>query len=276
VNTVRRAAAAAAARASAPASTAAKTRPRRTVATVGPGHRATATRSPRPAARPTIVRKAPRTVTLRSFVATFPTWVKIVLALLVAALAVALGAIMRSRRQLTAALARAHHDVVTGLPNRAAADETLKLMAARSARCEESLAVVMVDLDHFKSINDDHGHATGDQVLAAVGAVARQSMRGSDFVARFGGEELILILPDTDLRGARLVAEKLRTALHDVEVGQLDRRVTASFGVAAAHGDVDELRMLVPRADAALYCAKANGRDRVETADSPTAEPVPA
>ena len=124
----------------------------------------------------------------------------------------------------------------------------------------------MVDIDHFKSVNDTYGHGKGDEVLKAVGAIARAAVRSGDFVGRVGGEELLVLLPDTDLAGARQVAENLRLAIRDAGVGDLDWVVTASVGVAAGHGDEERLRDLTATADAALYQAKANGRDRVETA----------
>jgi diguanylate cyclase (GGDEF)-like protein len=178
----------------------------------------------------------------------------------------ALLVILRGRRDLRRARAEAHHDVVTGLPNRAAAEETLARLIAQAARRRTSLGVVMVDLDRFKAINDEHGHAVGDLVLNEVGAVARQTVRTGDFVGRWGGEELMLLLPDTHTAGAVAVAEKLRHALKNHRIDVIGQSVTASFGVTATTGDREALSGLVAAADLALYEAKANGRDRTEVA----------
>src|SRR4051812_44027767 len=107
------------------------------------------------------------------------------------------------------------------------------------------------------------------RVLSHAGAVAREAVRGGDFIGRLGGEEFLVLLPDTDLEGARTAAEKLRLALRDADLGGLGRPVTASLGVAAARGSEERLRELVSDADAALYRAKAAGRDRVEAGRPP-------
>jgi len=193
---------------------------------------------------------------------------KVALAAVSAFLLLSLIGILRSRRQLAAALVRAHHDVVTGLPNRVAAEDALDSMTAQAARTGAWLGVVMLDIDHFKSINDTYGHAKGDEVLAAVGAVARTTVRAGDFVGRWGGEELLLLLPTTDETGARHVAEKLRLAFRRAKVEGLDRAITASFGASGGRGDRHELAELVAAADAAMYRAKANGRDRTEIASA--------
>jgi diguanylate cyclase (GGDEF)-like protein len=186
-------------------------------------------------------------------------------------LAVLLAVVLVSRRQLAQALRRAHSDVVTGLPNRAAVDEALVRMISQAERGGTPLAVAMLDIDHFKMVNDDLGHAKGDEVLAAVGSAARREVRTGDFVGRFGGEELLLLLPETDEAGALAVAEKLRLRIGRLEVPGTGRAVTASFGVAAASGGQAELRELVPAADAALYRAKEKGRDRCELASAAAA-----
>jgi diguanylate cyclase len=214
----------------------------------------------------TVERDEASTMVLRTFVASIPAWIKIALAASVIALLLAIVAVLRSRRRLADALARAYHDALTGLPNRAAADEELRSLSSRAARSGESLGVLMVDIDHFKSINDTYGHGKGDEVLKGVAAIARSAVRAGDFVGRVGGEELLVLLPDTDLAGARHVAEGLRLAIRDAGVGDLEWAVTASVGVAAGRGAEQRLRDLTTTADAALYRAKANGRDRVEIA----------
>ncbi|MEA2123700.1 MAG: hypothetical protein QOI80_482 [Solirubrobacteraceae bacterium] len=218
------------------------------------------------AAIPTPAAVAP--VTIRSVVALIPGWVKALLFAASLSLAVSLLAILLGRRRLRLALRRAYSDAVTGLPNRAAVDEALLRMTAQTARSGGWLGVLMLDLDHFKAINDTYGHAKGDEVLSRIGTEVRGAMRDGDFVGRFGGEELIVLLPDTGTAGARDAAEKLRRAVRAVRVEGLDRPVTASVGVAAGSGDKDTLRRLGAAADEALYRAKRNGRDRTETADA--------
>jgi len=124
---------------------------------------------------------------------------------------------------------------------------------------------VLFDLDHFKQINDLFGHEKGDEVLAAVGVATMSSLRASDFAGRFGGEEFILLLPDTNREGAVTVAENIREALVGLEVAGVSRPITASFGVAAVPDDVDGPTVLLRAADRALYLAKSRGRNRVET-----------
>lgn len=164
-----------------------------------------------------------------------------------------------------AALARlAHHDALTGLPNRRAADERLNAELARQRRYGGEMALLLVDVDHFKRINDGHGHAVGDAVLRDVALRLQASVRESDFCARFGGEEFVVLLTETDEGGARLVAEKLRAAVAAPMSGPV-ATVTASFGLAvSARGE--EAGSLLERADEALYRAKVHGRNRVELA----------
>ncbi len=195
-----------------------------------------------------------------------PGVVRLALALLGGLLAASMFVVLRSRRRLGDALQRAHSDALTGLPNRAALDEALVRMVGQAARRAARLAIVMMDIDHFKAINDRYGHPKGDEVLAAVGAMARSEVRTGDFVGRYGGEEFMLMLPDTDEEGALKVAEKLRRACGRLDVPDLEGPIAASFGVAAGNGSRDELLLLVGAADAALYSAKDHGRNRVEHA----------
>ena len=141
-------------------------------------------------------------------------------------------------------------------------------MSAQAGRAQTQLAAVIFDLDHFKRVNDIHGHAKGDEVLAAVGQVVSATVRDSDFVGRYGGEEFVALLPDTDCEGGRVLAEKLRLAIEALEVPDLDRRLAASFGVAVLPGDASTGEQLLRAADRALYLAKENGRNRVEIANS--------
>jgi diguanylate cyclase (GGDEF)-like protein len=138
-------------------------------------------------------------------------------------------------------------------------------MTAHAIRAENPLAAVLLDLDHFKQINDVHGHKTGDEVLTAIGALLTQSLRTSDFAARYGGEEFLILLPDTDKEGAMITAEKLRTAMERRGFSHMTT-VTGSFGVAVLPDDGDGIDQLIREADRALYRAKARGRNRVEAA----------
>lgn len=159
-----------------------------------------------------------------------------------------------------AALART--DSLTGLPNRRAFDEALAREVTRANRSGRPLVLAIADLDHFKAINDDFGHPTGDAVLAAVGAAVRSLLRSYDQAARYGGEELALLLPDTSLQHGAEVAERARAAVASLVVPGCDRPVTLSLGVAQLLPG-EEPASLLGRSDAALYGAKQAGRDRV-------------
>ncbi len=169
-------------------------------------------------------------------------------------------------RTLAVAELRAATDALTGLPNNRAVQETVRRMAAHAGRTTSQLSAILFDLDHFKQVNDVNGHAKGDEVLAAVGDAVASAIRASDFVGRYGGEEFIALLPDTGREGALHVAEKLRSAIAQMDVPGVSRKVTASFGVAVMPVDALEPEQLLRAADRALYSAKGNGRDRVEVA----------
>jgi diguanylate cyclase (GGDEF)-like protein len=176
--------------------------------------------------------------------------------------------VLANLRDLALAESRASTDGLTALPNQRAVKETVKRMVAQTSRALAPLSAIMLDLDHFKQINDTYGHGRGDDALAAVGAVLSDTVRASDFVGRNGGEEFIVLLPDTDADAAHIVAEKIRAAVADITVPGVDREITASLGIATIPqhaGDGDDL---VRSADRALYLAKNNGRNRVETASS--------
>ncbi len=119
----------------------------------------------------------------------------------------------------------------------------------------------MVDIDHFKSINDAHGHAVGDRVLQMVAKVLRTTIAESDFVGRYGGEEFCVLLPDTNQADAAILAEKLRTRIQSVTYS--DRQVTASLGVASNELPMTEAQELLDNADKAMYFSKHAGRNRV-------------
>jgi diguanylate cyclase (GGDEF)-like protein len=179
------------------------------------------------------------------------------------------GPTLANLRNLALAEARAATDALTGLPNRRAVQDALKRMIAQSGRTLAPMAVLLLDLDHFKQINDTYGHDRGDAVLAAVGEVLSGALRTSDFVGRNGGEEFIALLPDTGVDGAVEAAEKLRTAIGRLTLPGIDSPVTASVGAAVYPHTAADAESLLRLADRALYAAKASGRNRSELADTP-------
>jgi diguanylate cyclase (GGDEF)-like protein len=170
-----------------------------------------------------------------------------------------------SRGQLVVLAAQlerlARIDSLTDISNRRDLEETLEAAVSVAGRGERPLSVLMVDIDHFKRINDTLGHRSGDTVLVATAAVMRKALRAGDALGRWGGEEFLAILPDTDLSGAAVVAERLRDDVRSC-VAAGDRPVTVTIGVAALDDGGDPVE-LICRADAALYAGKASGRDLV-------------
>lgn len=161
-------------------------------------------------------------------------------------------------------------DPVTGLFNRRHLDEALETAAAAARRRGMPLTVLMLDIDAFKPVNDRFGHACGDRALRAIGAWLSANVRSIDLVARYGGDEIVVVMPETNLATARHVAERLRRLIGANPVPGLPLgetgRLTVSIGVAALDArDVDGAALLA-RADAALYAAKRAGRNRVESA----------
>ena len=140
-------------------------------------------------------------------------------------------------RNLAIAEVRAATDALTGLPNARALRDSLVRMVAQSDRSGLPLSVILCDLDHFKEINDVYGHEKGDAALAAASAALSGWLRDSDLAGRYGGEEFLILLPDTPLDGALKLAEKLRSGIGLVEIPGVDRRITASFGVATFPAD---------------------------------------
>jgi diguanylate cyclase (GGDEF)-like protein len=179
------------------------------------------------------------------------------------------GPTLANLRNLALAEARAATDSLTGLPNRRAVQDALKRIMAQAGRTLSPMSVLLLDLDHFKQINDSYGHDRGDAVLAAVGEVLAGALRTSDFVGRNGGEEFIALLSDTGADGALEAAEKLRAAIERLTLPGIDRTVTASVGAAVYPHTAADAESLLRLADRALYAAKASGRNRVELADSP-------
>lgn len=152
-------------------------------------------------------------------------------------------------------------DAVTGLPTRRLLNYELDRAARRGQRHNLELALLMIDIDHFKRVNDEHGHQTGDLVLQEVAAVLRDGVRFSDFVGRYGGEEFLVIAEGVDVGGACILGEKLRSAVrHACPVG-LD--ITISIGVATTTYPLQGCVKTLRQADAALYEAKDAGRDCV-------------
>jgi diguanylate cyclase (GGDEF)-like protein len=161
----------------------------------------------------------------------------------------------------------ARTDALTGLANRRTLDEAFRREIARAGRRSEPLSVIMADLDHFKSINDQYGHKTGDQVLASAAAVFEEQLRPYDLACRYGGEEFVLLLPGTSTGDAFTVAERIRKEIEKLKLTVCPRQVTISLGVATwRQGESPD--GLVTRADGALYEAKNAGRNRVEAAST--------
>jgi diguanylate cyclase (GGDEF)-like protein len=175
--------------------------------------------------------------------------------------------VLANLRNLAVAEIRAATDGLTGLPNKRAVTDTLKRMFAQAATERSPLALLMLDLDHFKLINDQRGHAVGDQVLANVGAVMRGATRARDFAGRNGGEEFAILLPDTEIPAALRIAERVRAAIAEMSLPGTDVTVTVSVGVAGYPEHASTPDRLARLADAALYLAKREGRNRVELAE---------
>jgi diguanylate cyclase (GGDEF)-like protein len=177
--------------------------------------------------------------------------------------------VMANLRNLSLAQLRAATDALTGLPNKRSVRDTLNRMVAQTNRTLDPLSAIVLDLDHFKEINDVYGHAKGDETLAAVGAVLREVVRGSDFAGRSGGEEFLVLLPATGPEGAEQAAEKIRAAISAINIRGVDRAITISAGVASLPVHASDGEGLLRIADRALYVAKARGRNRVELAPMP-------
>ncbi len=156
-------------------------------------------------------------------------------------------------------------DPLSGCFNRRGLNQLAEREVSRAVRGKKHVAVLAVDIDHFKSINDEYGHLTGDEVIREVGALLRETAREVDVVARIGGEEFTILAPDSNDEGAMILAERVMQAFRDHRFRSLppERRITTSVGVAAAPARDDEVaKTLLARADEALYVAKRSGRDR--------------
>lgn len=177
------------------------------------------------------------------------------------------------KRELEQVRKEAMTDGLTGLTNRKSFDEKLEQTAKLCSEENKAFSLLLLDIDHFKSFNDNYGHQVGDQVLRLVAKTLIDSVKGRDTAARYGGEEFAIILPDTNVDAGRIVAENLRKAIERKEImnrttGENLGRITISIGVAQHH-DGESLTSLIERADAALYTAKHNGRNQVANAGPP-------
>ena len=159
-------------------------------------------------------------------------------------------------------------DPLTGLHNRRRFESLVEREMRRAHRYSHPLVLLMFDLDHFKAINDDHGHASGDAVLRTFAACLRDGLREQDIMARVGGEEFAALLPETDAAAGTEVAERLRAAVAAATTpcGTAELRVTMSIGLTRLADHDDGYASLLARADAALYASKQQGRDRVTVA----------
>lgn len=159
-------------------------------------------------------------------------------------------------------------DQLTGIANRRVFEAAAEKEIARAQRYGSTLSLIMTDIDHFKSVNDNYGHDTGDRVLVQFSAMLRNCVRDTDLTVRWGGEEFIILCPETDINGAVQLAEQLRNEIKNTDFG-LDRGISASFGVSQ-YQDAEKVESLVKRADQALYHAKKSGRNRVDSLQNKT------
>ena len=153
-------------------------------------------------------------------------------------------------------------DSLTGIMNRPAFEEVLSKEIKRSKRYRMPISLILFDIDDFKALNDRYGHLFGDKILKRITDVVKESIRGTDIFARWGGEEFVVLLPNTGLTETLSVAEKLRKKIQSVGMGS-KVSVTASFGVTEVEDGDDAFRVIL-KADKALYIAKTNGKNRVE------------
>ena len=155
-------------------------------------------------------------------------------------------------------------DMLTGVLSRRAILEALDSEVERARRHGNGLACLMLDLDRFKTINDTHGHQFGDKALRRIARVISRLCRTNDYLGRYGGEEFLLILPETRIEGAAAFADRVRQAVADTVLHENGERLTLSIGVTEWHGDDDSPDTLIAEADRALFDAKAAGRNQVE------------
>ncbi|APW65617.1 MULTISPECIES: GGDEF domain-containing response regulator [Arcobacteraceae] len=157
---------------------------------------------------------------------------------------------------------QASHDNLTGLYNRNKFNSLFEKEIRRGIRYDNELSLVLFDIDFFKKVNDEHGHQAGDEVLKEIANIVSKSVREHDTVVRWGGEEFLILLPETNAEGSRVVAEKIRSTIYENSLTALNLNVTASFGVCAIKED-DTGSSFISRTDEALYEAKRTGRNKV-------------
>ncbi len=170
--------------------------------------------------------------------------------------------IRRDRLHRDAIVRLSQEDHLTGLLNRRRITELLANEIHRAVRYRTRFSVMLMDIDHFKEVNDRFGHQAGDDVLARIATIIRSRVRTTDRVGRWGGEEFLILSPETEIGGSSALAEEIRTRLASADLGPIGHR-TASFGVTA-YIDGDDIEAIIARADAGLYAAKQHGRNRVE------------
>jgi diguanylate cyclase len=173
------------------------------------------------------------------------------------------------RESLNRAEQRANTDTLTGLPNRRALDEFLRSSQTAAMETGEPLSVLLIDIDRFKKFNDNFGHGVGDQVLRLMAKALRDGLRENDLPARYGGEELIAVLPGAELAVCEAIAERIRRAVAECEItrrstGEILPGLTVSIGVAQFRPG-ESMTQFLERCDGALYLAKRTGRNRVVT-----------
>lgn len=165
------------------------------------------------------------------------------------------------------AIQTAMFDPLTGVKNRSTMNDAIQREIKLARRHGGTLSVVLLDIDHFKRVNDDHGHLYGDQALRAVAQCVQRSIRDSDLLFRYGGEEFIILLSGTGPDGSALLAERIRQEVESMKpFSSKDIQLTVSLGISSLRGEPDATELLLERADAALYRAKQGGRNRVEIA----------
>jgi diguanylate cyclase (GGDEF)-like protein len=158
-------------------------------------------------------------------------------------------------------------DPLTGLQNRRSLFELGRIEFTRSYRMNRPFCCMLLDLDHFKQVNDNYGHPVGDQVLQKFAELCKSSVRAVDLIGRYGGEEFVILLPETDLDTALHVAERLRASIEKmpIRVSAQELSITVSVGVATKDENTMDLQTLIARADQAMYVAKYRGRNQVAT-----------
>jgi diguanylate cyclase (GGDEF)-like protein len=177
------------------------------------------------------------------------------------------GRLQRAEIEEGVLAALATTDSLTGVPNHRALMLNLRVEFERARRYQRPLAVLFLDIDHFKQINDQHGHAAGDMTLACFADIVASKLRSADSFGRWGGEEFLAVLPETNRDEAAATAERIRQAVAEHPFASIgENRLTCSIGVAISPEHASELNALIATADKAMYAAKTLGRDRCEIA----------